>query len=721
MKQILFILLIIIHSSNGTCPKATFEFKNKTKIALYNFIDSSIGNIGSLETCPYTGRPYVYLPCYPNSSWGRDPYFSNCIKPSEIKQQTKTLIAKDNPYEKLSFEEVIRLPLTNSNDVSNALSYLNKQQTDLKSSSDITSIVNLIDRIVTNNQYTDEIQTNLYSTTNKLLSRSLTSQMKEAQQLNGSVVKLLSLIETYSQNVMFNELERSFIDNNLAISIVNRPNSHSQPIIGFAFDSTKNETKPISSEYSYQNSTSIILTTQALMKQNRLTFSVYDQNTGLFNDKQHRVLTRVISLTIDKPEAVKNIDSFVKIHFQMENNMQDQNHSLHCAFWNISDNMTARWSTEGCRLESVKQQRVTCICDHLTHFAVLMDIEQTTTPKFVEQILSIITLIGLLLSSIGLCLTILTFIFFNWMFIMALIQYLLFVKVFPTTISGFTRKAAAFSQLISLIPVVIVLAIDPWNYTRRSDHICWLSKLPFFVSFILPIVLYIFINSILFIIVAYSLLCGKTAQRLQSTRPLESQRLSRFTLALSCFIVLGLTWIFGLFAIGPVRLLFQILFCIFATLTGFLIFILYIITSKTKRTCWNNTFKSLGISSIYSPTSSSSSGFLGSKEFSTTSVSDHQKVPPRHLQYSSQPHHFIDAYMPSSPPPPAPPILPPSQSSLILEGDDSIYPTDMTNHLYEPRHVWAPHTNYIYETNQPTTSLDDYSLFYSSNHDATKL
>jgi len=29
---------------------------------------------------------------------------------------------------------------------------------------------------------------------------------------------------------------------------------------------------------------------------------------------------------------------------------------------------------------------------------------------------------------------------------MALIQYLLFVKVFPRSISGFTRKAAAFAQ-----------------------------------------------------------------------------------------------------------------------------------------------------------------------------------------------------------------------------------------------------------------------------------
>ena len=74
--------------------------------------------------------------------------------------------------------------------------------------------------------------------------------------------------------------------------------------------------------------------------------------------------------------------------------------------------------------------------------------------------------------------------------------------------------------------------------------------------------------------------------------------------------------------------------------------------------------------------------------------------------------------MPSSPPPPAPPI---QQPPLLMESDDSLTRTNMVNQLYEPRHVWSPQTNYIYETNQPTTSLDDYSLFYASHHDATKL
>ncbi|CAF5071522.1 unnamed protein product, partial [Rotaria magnacalcarata] len=32
-----------------------------------------------------------------------------------------------------------------------------------------------------------------------------------------------------------------------------------------------------------------------------------------------------------------------------------------------------------------------------------------------------------------------------------------------------------------------------------------------------------------------------------------------------------------------------------------------------------------------------------------------------------------------------------------------------------------PQTNYGYESNPPTTSLDDYSLFYAAYHDGTKL
>ncbi|CAF4647928.1 unnamed protein product, partial [Rotaria magnacalcarata] len=78
------------------------------------------------------------------------------------------------------------------------------------------------------------------------------------------------------------------------------------------------------------------------------------------------------------------------------------------------------------------------------------------------------------------------------------------------------------------------------------------------------------------------------------------------------------------------------------------------------------------ISSIYSPTSTSSSGFLASKEFSSTSTNDHLKTSSCHQPYPAKHQHFIDAYMPSSPPPPAPPMLPPPPPTLLNEADDSL-------------------------------------------------
>ena len=126
-------------------------------------------------------------------------------------------------------------------------------------------------------------------------------------------------------------------------------------------------------------------------------------------------------------------------------------------------------------------------------------------------------------------------------------------------------------------------------------------------------------------------------------------------------------------------------------------------------------FKSFGISSIYSPTSTKIN-----KEWSTSSTNDQYKIPSRLVQFPSQPQHFIDAYMPTSPPTPAPPLpLPPS---FLIEGDDSLNTTIRTNNFYEPKHLCLPSMNYRYETtDELTTSLDDYSLFYASNHDATKL
>ncbi|KAL8568680.1 hypothetical protein ACOMHN_058410 [Nucella lapillus] len=57
--------------------------------------------------------------------------------------------------------------------------------------------------------------------------------------------------------------------------------------------------------------------------------------------------------------------------------------------------------------------------------------------------------------------------------------------------------------------------------------------------------------------------------------------------SLSCFIVLGLSWVFAFFALGEARVVFQYLFTCTTALQGFLIFALYTARDPAVRACLN--------------------------------------------------------------------------------------------------------------------------------------
>lgn len=141
-------------------------------------------------------------------------------------------------------------------------------------------------------------------------------------------------------------------------------------------------------------------------------FSVFHSDNGLFDEEdRYHVLTKVISLTIDKPNLITQMNSSVEMNFILEQNQTLDN--LSCAFWQIFENKTARWSTDGCQLIDIQNRNVRCQCNHLTHFAILMNMKSEPVPKLIQQVMSIITTTGLALSSIGLSLTILTFVLFK--------------------------------------------------------------------------------------------------------------------------------------------------------------------------------------------------------------------------------------------------------------------------------------------------------------------
>nr|XP_054753805.1 serine-rich adhesin for platelets-like [Lytechinus pictus] len=84
-----------------------------------------------------------------------------------------------------------------------------------------------------------------------------------------------------------------------------------------------------------------------------------------------------------------------------------------CVFWDFTAaDGKGSWSTEGCIATQTSEDRTQCECDHLTNFAILMDIYGTTTTYDGDHLLalSIITFAGCTLSILGLIITFFSYI-----------------------------------------------------------------------------------------------------------------------------------------------------------------------------------------------------------------------------------------------------------------------------------------------------------------------
>lgn len=69
----------------------------------------------------------------------------------------------------------------------------------------------------------------------------------------------------------------------------------------------------------------------------------------------------------------------------------------------------------GCTLSKTQEYEglTTCTCDHLTNFALLLDVSQT---RHISRALSVVTWIGCGISIVGLTLTIVTYLYLKYVF-----------------------------------------------------------------------------------------------------------------------------------------------------------------------------------------------------------------------------------------------------------------------------------------------------------------
>lgn len=365
----------------------------------------------------------------------------------------------------------------------------------------------------------------------------------------------------------------------------------------------------------------------------------FDQDTPR---SMQRVNSRVISISITNMTNFAEgqyIDILLRPHEGTSTNETKQ-----CAFWNFQSGTKGNWSTEGCELlpEKSPDGLDICRCYHLTHFAEIIRFGKTEISELDKQILTIISFVGCALSLTGLLLigltgavfkswradfsnkiwmhlsasiailmlTFMVIAFINfgeksavscvvtgvllhysvlasfvWMLISAVLSYRRLVTVFAKNSSHRLLKACILGWVVPIMPIGILFALDPDNY---SEHIkmgslqtkfCYPSGLGFWLSVFLPVAIIVVANCILFSIIIYSVFISSKIKRHGDSKQLFRSISVSFLL----FFLFGLTWVFGLLS---EQIIFTYLFCLTATLQGLVLFLFFVVGNKKTRDLW---------------------------------------------------------------------------------------------------------------------------------------
>ncbi|XP_044279313.1 cadherin EGF LAG seven-pass G-type receptor 1 isoform X5 [Varanus komodoensis] len=282
-----------------------------------------------------------------------------------------------------------------------------------------------------------------------------------------------------------------------------------------------------------------------------------------------------------------------------------------CVSWNhsIAIGETGGWSARGCELFSRTQSHLVCQCNHMTSFAVLMDISKRENGealplKIITYTTVSISLVALLLTFILLVLirtlrsnlhsihkNLVAALFFSELvfliginqtenpFVCTVIAILLHYFYMSTFAWMFVEQLHIYRMLTEVrninfghmrfyyvmgwgIPAIITglaVGLDPQGY--GNPDFCWLSVHDTLIwSFAGPIVIVVVINFVIFIL-AVKASCKRRQRSLEKTGVISVLRTAFLLL-----LLISATWLLGLMAVNSDVMTFHYLFAIFSCL-----------------------------------------------------------------------------------------------------------------------------------------------------------
>ncbi|XP_077084541.1 adhesion G-protein coupled receptor G1-like isoform X2 [Siphateles boraxobius] len=109
------------------------------------------------------------------------------------------------------------------------------------------------------------------------------------------------------------------------------------------------------------------------------------------------LLDVIVGLSVEN-EIIKNLSEPVKIRFHHD--PLPANCSGRCVSWDTRKDNEVNWRYEGCNTFKINERETECRCDHLTYFAILVQVKQRDTVRHLEA-LTFITAVGCAVSLVS--------------------------------------------------------------------------------------------------------------------------------------------------------------------------------------------------------------------------------------------------------------------------------------------------------------------------------
>ncbi|RUS86609.1 hypothetical protein EGW08_005625, partial [Elysia chlorotica] len=285
------------------------------------------------------------------------------------------------------------------------------------------------------------------------------------------------------------------------------------------------------------------------------------------------------------------------------------------------------WSQDGCRVVRTNRSHTKCECDHLTNFAVLMDVHGVEVSRLtcsiprslqgerntIHKNLSLCLLLAELLFVCGIdqahhkvsCAVIagfLHFLFlcaFTWMLLEGIHIIFMLVQVFEAATS---RLPYYYITGYGVPTVVVGMSLIFYHEGYGTEKFCWLTTEHYFIwAFAGPVGLILLVSDSTERNIALSLVSFKryssTFNWLSVTRIIEPycSNSSWVQGAVALEVLLGLTWLFGYFLISESTTPVAYIFTVLNSLQGLFIFVFHCLLSKKAQKEYSQVLRGLKV------------------------------------------------------------------------------------------------------------------------------